>query len=124
MPDRSPTLLDFGPHKELIKRELPMLRIEKESNGHTTTLRLTGRIQSAKSATYGLKAASSEWCVIREGDTYFARSSGPCHHILSPPFYANPLQKGESIGSRSVLDSTLVPVVRFRHLASVRHHGS
>ena len=48
MPDRSPTLLDFGPHKELIKRELPMLRIEKESNGHTTTLRLSGRIQSAK----------------------------------------------------------------------------
>src|SRR3984885_15966249 len=32
---------------ELIKRELPMLRIEKESNGHTTTLRLSGRIQSA-----------------------------------------------------------------------------
>jgi hypothetical protein len=31
---------------ELIKRELPMLRIEKESNGHTTTLRLSGRIQS------------------------------------------------------------------------------
>src|SRR5580658_4975116 len=31
--------------------------------------------------------------------------------------------KGESIGSRSVLDSTLAPVVRFRHLASVRHHG-
>src|ERR1700678_586326 len=32
---------------ELIKRELPMLRIEKESNGHTTTLQLSGRIQSA-----------------------------------------------------------------------------
>jgi hypothetical protein len=32
---------------ELIQRELPMLRIEKESNGHTTTLRLSGRIQSA-----------------------------------------------------------------------------
>ena len=31
--------------------------------------------------------------------------------------------KGESIGSRSVLDSTLIPVVRFRHLASVRRHG-
>jgi hypothetical protein len=31
MPDRSPTLLDFGPHKELIKRELPMLRIEKDT---------------------------------------------------------------------------------------------
>src|ERR1700689_5557709 len=33
--------------EELIKRELPMLRIEEESNGHTTTLRLSGRIQSA-----------------------------------------------------------------------------
>src|ERR1700722_112017 len=32
---------------ELIKRELPMLRIEKEPNGHTTTLQLSGRIQSA-----------------------------------------------------------------------------
>src|SRR6202453_4125168 len=32
---------------ELIKRGLPMLRIEKESDGHTTTLRLIGRIQSA-----------------------------------------------------------------------------
>src|ERR1700723_2517598 len=32
---------------ELIKRELPMLRIEKESDGHTTTLWLIGRIQSA-----------------------------------------------------------------------------
>jgi hypothetical protein len=31
----------------LIKRELPVLRIEKESNGHTTTLRLSGQIQSA-----------------------------------------------------------------------------
>ena len=31
--------------------------------------------------------------------------------------------KGESIGSRSVLASTLIPVVRFRHLASVRRHG-
>src|SRR5580658_11310052 len=34
-----------------------------------------------------------------------------------------PTSKGESIGCRSVLDATLVPVVRFRHLASVRHHG-
>src|ERR1700723_963437 len=32
---------------ELIKRELPMLRIEKESDGQTTTLQLSGRIQSA-----------------------------------------------------------------------------
>lgn len=32
---------------ELIKRELPMLRIEKESDGHTTTQQLSGRIQSA-----------------------------------------------------------------------------
>ena len=47
IPDRSPIILDFGPHKELIKTELPMLRIEKESNGHTTTLRPSGRIQSA-----------------------------------------------------------------------------
>jgi hypothetical protein len=31
--------------------------------------------------------------------------------------------KGESIGSRSVLDSTPIPVVKFRHLASARHHG-
>src|SRR3984885_6290728 len=122
MPDRSPTLLDFGPHKELIKRELPMLRIEKESNGHTTTLRLTGRIQSAKSATYGLKAASSEWCVIREGDTYFARVERSFPSFSLSAFLGQPTSKGESIGSRSVLDSTLVPVVRFRHLASVRHH--
>jgi hypothetical protein len=47
IPDRSPTTLDFGPHKEFIKRELPMLRIEKQSDGHTTALRLSGRIQSA-----------------------------------------------------------------------------
>jgi|SRR5580658_4739750 hypothetical protein len=34
-----------------------------------------------------------------------------------------PTSKGESIGSRSVLDSTLVPVLGFRHLASARHHA-
>ena len=33
--------------EELIKRELPMLRIEKESNGTLQPLRPSGRIQSA-----------------------------------------------------------------------------
>jgi hypothetical protein len=32
---------------ELKKKEPPMLRIEKESDGHTTNLQLSGRIQSA-----------------------------------------------------------------------------
>ena len=132
IPDRSPTLLDFGPHKGLIKRELPMLRIEKESNGHTTTPRLRGRIQSANIGNIRAQidddsvrifmhldevtlvdvevvrflsecevptlcsrvdssrasrrgtAASSEWCVIREGDTYFARVERSLLSILSP----------------------------------------
>ena len=60
-------------------------------------------------------------CVIRDGDTYFARVE---RSLLSNSLSAcrsQPTSKGESIGSRSVLDSTLVPVVRFRHLSSVRH---
>jgi hypothetical protein len=50
-------------------------------------------------------AASSEWCVIREGDTYFARVE---RSLLSNSLSAclgQPTSKGESIGSRSVLDS-------------------
>ena len=55
IPDRSPTILDFDLHNELIKGELPMLRIEKESKGHTTTLWLSGRIQSANIGNTRLK---------------------------------------------------------------------
>jgi hypothetical protein len=126
-----------------------MLRIEKESNGHTTTLRLRGRIQPAnmgniraqldddrvrifmdldevtlvdveivrflsecenrgivlvhcppyvrawilRERAEGATAASSEWCVIREGDTISLTSSGPCYQILSLDAWADPPQK-------------------------------
>jgi hypothetical protein len=83
---------------------------------------LCSRVDSSRASRRGI-AASSEWCVIREGDTYFARVE---RSLLSNSLSAclgQPTSKGGSIGSRSVLDSTLIPVVRFRHLASVRHHG-
>ena len=59
-------------------------------------------------------------CVIRDGDTYFARVG---RSLLSNSLSACLGQPTSTIGSRPVLDSPLIPVVRFRHLASVRHHG-
>ena len=83
---------------------------------------LCSRVDSSRASRRGT-AASSEWCVIREGDTYIARvERSLLSHSLSACL-GQPTSKGESIGSQSVLDSTLVPVVRFRHLASVRHYG-
>ena len=72
-----------------------MLRIEKESNGHATTVRILFR---SRRAVLAIKFSLSA-CL------------------------GQPTSKGESIDSRSVLDSTRLLVLRFRHLASVRHHG-
>ena len=108
----------------LVDVEVVRFLSECEDPGHRigSLPTLCSRVDSSRASRRGT-AASSEWCVIREGDTYFARVE---RSLLSKSLSAclgQPTSKGGSIGSRSVLDSTLVPVVRFRHLASVRHHG-
>ena len=100
-----------------------MLRIENESDGHTTTLQLSGRIQSANIGDIRAQMDDEHVRIFMDlgevtlVDVEVVRFLSECEDrgialVHCPPMFASGFFASESKG-----------LVRFRHLASARHYG-